>query len=277
VDVALPAAILATRSKVGMLSTCAGGESFRAQAGASAFLNTFGAPVLGKAYADYAVKQGYKNAAMLTSADLQYTTTIGEVAQKRFEEKGGKMVKVTTAKLGQPQYTQQATAIANSNPDVVFTSLFLPSSNTFIQNLRSAGFKGPVYATDGTADAATLAIGDASENVYSFSHAYIGDDTLPGTKSAIENYTKKYGKGPTGGLGVLGADAVRLFVAAVEKANSKDPEAILKAFENLQNVDGGTGPITYAGRAGIPKKDVVIQKADPKNKTFTLVERFYPE
>jgi branched-chain amino acid transport system substrate-binding protein len=278
VDVALPAALLTTKADVAMLTTCAGGASFRDQAGKSAFLNTFSAPVLGHGQAEFAVKEGHKTAAIMTSADLQYTVAVGEGAQERFEAKGGKVLKVETAKLGAPQYTSQANSIANANPDVVFTSFFLPSSNTFIQNLRSAGYKGPVYGVDGTADAATLAIGDAAENVYPFGYAHLGDDTLPSVKTAIDIYTKKYGKPPTGGLGVLGADIVLLLSAAVEKAGTTtDTAKILDALENLENVEGATGPITYKGRNGIPKKDIVVLKTDLPNKGFEQVERFYPE
>jgi branched-chain amino acid transport system substrate-binding protein len=278
VDVALPAALLTTKADTAMLTTCAGGASFREQAGKSAFLNTHSAPVLGHAQGEFAAKEGHKTAAIMTSADLQYTDAVGKGAQERFEAKGGKVLKVETAKLGQPQYTSQANAIANANPDVVMASLFLPSSNTFIQNLRSAGYKGPVYGVDGTADAATLAIGSAAENVYPFGYAHLGDDTLPSVKSAIDIYTKKYGKPPTGGLGVLGADVILLLEAAVKKAGTvEDSAAILDALENLENVEAASGPITYKGRNGIPKKDVVVLKTDVPNKGFEQVERFYPE
>jgi branched-chain amino acid transport system substrate-binding protein len=278
IDVATPGALLATQAKVGMLSSCAGGPGFRQEGGASAFLNTFSAPVEGRGMAEYANDEGLKKVAIMTSGDLQYTRSISDTAASTTKSLGGKVVSVQSGKLSAPQYRIQATAIARAQPDVVMTSLFIPTFNIFLRNLRAAGYSGPVYGSDGMGNDGVFAVGDAAKDVYTFNHADFGSSAPPQTKEFLSAYQDKWGKPPADALAALGGDAALLVSAAVQKANSSNPKSIRDALENISGVQGATGgAISYAGRKGLPKKDIVLLKTDPATKKFVFVKRFYPK
>ena len=68
--------------------------------------------------------------------------------------------------------------------------------------------------------------------------------------------------------------------AAVESADTVDGPAVAKALNQLENVHGATGLITYknspVGR-GLPKKDYAVTTFDRKNKQFVVSKTFFPK
>jgi branched-chain amino acid transport system substrate-binding protein len=277
VDASLPAAQIAQREEIPILNSCGSGSSFREQVGDFAFLNVYGTVAEGEAMAEFAfTNQQYQSAAMMTSSDIEYTESIIDSATQRYEELGGQVVETQSFRLDQPQYTSQATAIAGSNPDVVMTSMFLPAANTFLQNLRAAGYDGPVIGPDGMEGQELFAAGNAASNVFvlTFGSPPGPQDT---TQKFIDLYTQANGEPPQLIIAALGGDAAILIDAAVTDAGTTDGPAVRDALDNLENVLGATGEITYAGHGGVPAKDVVILETNVPQKRFDLVDRFVPE
>jgi branched-chain amino acid transport system substrate-binding protein len=227
--------------------------------------------------AEYANELGYKRIGIMTSGDLQYLKSMTDSATKRTKELGGEVIATESAKVSAPQFRVQASALARANPDVVITSFFLPISNPFFQNLRAAGYTGPVFASDGMGNDQTFAIGEAAKDVYTFNHASFGPEAPESVKTFLEVYEKAHNEPPADALAAIGGDAALLVEAAVTKANSTDPEAIRAAFDELRDVQGVTGKITYAGRNGVPKKEIYLLKADPSTKKWEFIKKFYPE
>lgn len=273
-DASIPASQIAQKNHVPVLNSCGSGSALPQEIGNDQFMNVYGSAVEGQAFGQFAHDQGYKTACVMGSNDIEYTQSIAAEAEKRFDSLGGKTVCNETFKLDQPQYTSQATAIAQAHPDVVMTSIFLPASVTFLKNLRAAGYTGPVIGDDGQGGDETFSAGAAAKNLYVMT---FGFPDLPATKQFYALYKKKYGKAPGDIIAAIGGDAALLIQAAVEKANSTDPAKIRDAFASLQNVQGATGPITYLGRNGLPKKDVVVLKTNTAANGFELVKRFFPK
>jgi branched-chain amino acid transport system substrate-binding protein len=199
-------------------------------------------------------------------------------AADTFKDQGGQVIGTAEFKLDQPRYTTQATQIANAKPDVVFTSMFLPASVTFLKNLRSAGYDGPVIGGDGQEGSETYGAGDAAKNLFVFSFGFPSDDEAgQGLAKFNEGFEKKTGEKPGTVMVALGGDAACLVDSAVKNAGSTEPTKIRDAFAELTDVPCPTGKITYAGQEGIPKKDVVVLESDPANKQFKFVERFIPK
>jgi branched-chain amino acid transport system substrate-binding protein len=71
---------------------------------------------------------------------------------------------------------------------------------------------------------------------------------------------KSTGKAPDGAIVSTGGDLGLLIQAALLKAGSTDPAKVRDAFASLKNVQGVSGPISYAGspQRGVPKKNVFI-------------------
>lgn len=276
VDASLPAAQIAQREEIPILNSCGSGSSFREQVGDYAFLNVYGTEAEGQAMAEFAQDQGFETAAMMTSNDIEYTESIITSADERFTELGGEVLETQTFKLDQPRYSSQATSIANANPDVVMTSIFLPAAVTFLQNLRSAGYDGPVIGPDGMEGDELFSAGGAAKDVFVMTFGFPG--TADGaTEEFYELYEAAEGEAPPLVIAAIGGDAAVLIDEAVTDAGTTDPPAVRDALDSLENVAAPTGEISYAGLGGIPAKDVVILKTNAQEEQFEFVDRFVPE
>ena len=277
VDASLPAAQIAERAEVPILNSCGSGSSFREQVGEYAFLNVYGTEAEGQAMAEFADKQDYKTAAMMTSNDIEYTESIISSADARFTELGNDVVETQTFTLDAPRYTSQATAIANSNPDVVMTSIFLPAAVTFLQNLRGAGYTGPVIGPDGMEGEELFSAGNAAKDVSVLTFGFPGTAPENATDEFYDLYEKATGARPSLVIAALGGDAAVLIEEAVTEAGTTNPPEVRDALDELEGVVAPTGEISYAGHEGVPAKDVVILRTNVPNEKFEFVDRFVPE
>jgi branched-chain amino acid transport system substrate-binding protein len=277
-DTSLPAAQLAQQNEIPVLNSCGSGAGLPAQVGDFAFLNVYGTEVEGDGIAEFAINQGFKTASVMTSHDIEYTESLMTAASETFEARGGKILGTSEFKLDQPRYTTQATEIANQNPEVVLTSIFLPASVTFLKNLRAAGYNGPVIGDDGDEGDQLFSAGSAAEEMYVFTFGYPSPDAA-GKPLAEWNkeYEQKYGEPPETVIAALGGTAVCLINAAVSEAKSTDPVEVRDAFANLEETQCPTSKITYKGQEGVPKADVVVLKANAAKKQFEFIERFIPK
>lgn len=277
-DASLPASQIAQKNHIPVLNSCGSGSSLPQQVGNDQFMNVYGTVVEGQAMAEYAQRQGYKTAYVMTSHDIEYTDSMMQAASARYKQLGGKILGTATFTLDQPRYTTQATQIANAKPDVVLTSIFLPASVTFLKNLRNAGYTGPVIGDDGQEGSETFGAGPAADNLYVFSFGYPSNDSAgQATAKWYADYQSHYGQKPGTVIAALGGDAGCLIDNAVTKADSTDPAKVRDAMANLVDAPCPTGPITYKGQNGIPKKYVVVLKSDRSAKKFDFVERFFPK
>jgi len=277
VDASLPAAQIAEREEIPILNSCGSGSSFREQVGEYAFLNVYGTEAEGQAMAEFANDQGYKTAAMMTSNDIEYTQSIISSADDRFTALGNDVVETQTFTLDAPRYTSQATAIASSNPDVVMTSIFLPAAVTFLQNLRSAGYKGPVIGPDGMEGEELFSAGNAANDVSVLTFGYPGTAPENATNKFYDLYEEFTGKRPPLVIAALGGDAAVLIDEAVTDAGTTNPPEVRDALDEIEGVIAPSGEISYAGHEGVPAKDVVILRTNVPKKEFEFVERFVPE
>jgi branched-chain amino acid transport system substrate-binding protein len=277
-DTSLPASQLAEQNEIPVLNSCGSGSGLPAQVGEFQFLNVYGTEVEGQAMAEFAINQGYKNAYVMTSHDIEYTESLMSAASKTFEDRGGKILGTEEFKLEQPRYTTQATQIANANPEVVLTSIFLPASVTFLKNLRAAGYDGPVIGDDGDEGDQLFSAGSAAENMYVFTFGFPSPDAAGKPLAAWnKEYEQKYGEPPETVIAALGGTAACLIENSVSDAKSTEPVAVRNAMANLENVQCPTSKITYKGQEGIPKAEVVVLKAEPTKKQFEFIERFIPK
>jgi branched-chain amino acid transport system substrate-binding protein len=275
-DASLPASQLAQKAKIPVMNSCGSGSSLPQQVGDYQFMNVFGTDVEGKAMGELAKNQGYKSAYIMTSHDIEYTDSMMKSATQTLKGVGVKVLGTQEFSLDQPRYTAQATTIASANPDVVITSMFLPASVTFLKNLRAAGYTGPVIGPDGQSGPETFGAGAAANDLYVITFAYPSDDPAGHATKAFYELYKKDHKGEPNVMAVLGGDVACLIDYAVKTANSTDPTKVRDALGGAEKVACPSGLITYKGRNGLPKKDVVILKTNVPTKSFEFMKRFFP-
>jgi len=261
-------------AKIPAISTCSSSPTLPMTGHGYIFANAVTDNVQGAAQAEYANSQGYKNAYLLRSPDIEYTQ-MPLYFKEAFEKLGGKVIGESIYALNQPDFSAEVTKIKQMSPqpDVIVTSAFEPDFPAFIRQLRGAGVKIPVVCGDGIDSPTTFALGDVVEGVVFTSSGF----AAPGSPMAAyqDKYKAKYGKAPESIMDALGYDLAMIIEAAVTKADSVDPQKIRDALADLSDVQGATAVISYKGGNGTPTRPVNVLRI--VNNKRTLVSQKAPD
>ena len=229
--------------------------------------------------AEYACEQGYKSAYLLVAPQSPYTSeeTMGKYFTEGFEEAcGGQVVGSDQFTIGSTNFGSQVTKLQNASPtpDVIFSSMFVPDSGTFLKQLRGAGVETPFIGTDGDDDPSLVQTAGAAANglVYS-THQF---PSPGGTLDKFDGEFQKVMGKPveTSTFEAIGSDQVYALVEAAHKAGSFEPEAMAEALASLKDFETIQGPLTMLpGRyPKLPAYLVEIKDGKP-----TLVDKTIPK
>ena len=282
-DVSLPGAQIAAQQKTPVISSCGAGAQFPQQVPAPyGFLNVSGTEAEGSAIAEYANKKGYKTAYVLSSNSEAYTSRLPAAFEKRFKELGGRIIGSSQYKIGDTDYRATATKIVAAKPDVIVPSAFPPDSIAFLKNLAAAGNKQPIILDDGNDAPAIFGAGSQLENSTLITYGgYTGPDST--AEQWLAAYKKMFGGAPESLQTALGGDLADALAAAVKAAGSTDGTKVATALRGLPTFPGATGPVTYGDSTkfgltpGVPKKMFAVATFDVPNKSFKVVESFFPD
>lgn len=267
VDPSVAAGQIAQAAGIPAISSCASTPTLPAIVGDYMFSNYTADNLQAAALAGYATEQGYKTALVLLSRDTPYTHKLPEYFGQAFEKKGGSVVGTVEYKMGQQDFSAEVTRIKElgTPPDVIMTSAYEPDFPAFIKQLRAAGIASPVLGSDGIDSPTTLAIGDAAEGVV-FSNA--GFPTAGSPLAAFyELYKAEHGAEPDTIFIATGYDLMKIIEAAVVATGGDTSGAALRdAIDNLENVQGATGAITYKGANRVPLRSVALNKVESGQK-----------
>jgi branched-chain amino acid transport system substrate-binding protein len=254
-------AALILAAKIPAISTCSSSPTLPMTGKGYIFANAVTDNVQGAAQAEYANSQGFKNAYLLRSPDIEYTQ-MPLYFKEAFEKLGGKVIGESIYALNQPDFSAEVTKIKalDPQPDVIVTSAFEPDFPAFIRQLRGAGVKIPVVCGDGIDSPTTFALGDVVEGVVFTSSGF----AAPGSPMAAyqDKYKAKFGKAPESIMDALGYDLAKVIEAAVTKADSVEPQKIRDALADLTDVQGATAVISYKGGNGTPTRPVNVLRIE---------------
>jgi branched-chain amino acid transport system substrate-binding protein len=267
---------IAQEAGVPTMSTAATSPTLPGSVGDFMFMSVFGDNVQTAALADYAIEQGYQSAYLLCSPDSSYTSKSCDYFAQVFEKKGGSIAGNGSFTLGAADFSAEVTKIQalSPAPDVIMTPAYPPDAPTFIKQLRAAGVDIPVISIDGVDSQDTISAGGpAVEGLVFTSHGFPAEGTS--TADFWAAYEEKYGSPPDSVFAATGYDLVKVVEAAVTAAGSTDPQKVRDAIENLENVQGATGAITYKNQNRIPLKTVYL--IEVKDGAFQLLKTMQPD
>ncbi len=253
-----------TIQKAGLPFITAGATSPKipAQVGDMMFLACFGDNVQAAAGAEMSAQKFGKNAYLLWDKGVEYTTLLGGYFKSRFTDLGGKIVLEDSYDDKATDFSAQIAKVKalSPQPDFYYIAAMPYNVGTVVKQFRDAGITGPIVGGDGYDDPSWVqAAGAASNNVFFTTHAL--NDATAGTdayKKFFQAYKTEYGHDPENAFAALGYDSVYLFVDALKRAGSTDPQAIKKALESTKNFPGITGSITLSPDAHVPQKGVTV-------------------
>lgn len=257
-DPSIAAGIITQAAGIPAFSFCATTPTLPLAVGDYMFGNYPADNVQAAMLAGYAIESAYKTAYILTSPDSAYTLKLPQYFGQVFTAKGGTLLGEGTFSMGQQDFSAEVTKIAamDPKPDVIMTSAYEPDFPAFIRQLRGAGVTTPILGSDGIDSPTTFGLGELVEGVV-FSTAGFATEGSP-LAAFNEKYKAKTGAVPDTIYIANGYDLGKVIEAAVTKADSLDPKAIRDAIASLENVQGVTGPITYAGTMGMPLRSVAL-------------------
>lgn len=212
--------------------------------------------------ANYAQEKGFKTAYVLKSPDTAYTLKLPEYFVASFTGKGGEVLGEGTYSMGQQDFSAEVTKIKalNPAPDVIMTAAYEPDFPAFVRQLRGAGVETPILGSDGIDSPTTFGLGPVVDGVV-FTTAGFAVEGSP-LAAFNETYKAKFGEDPDTVYIANGYDLGKVIEAAVTKADSVEPTAIRDAIASLENVEGVTGKISYAGTQGMPLRSVSLVRIE---------------
>ncbi|HEX6968489.1 MAG TPA: ABC transporter substrate-binding protein [Micromonosporaceae bacterium] len=209
-------------------------------------------------------RQNIKKVALL-SVDNAY----GQAGVGAFDAaaKAGRLELVAKEKFTDKDkdFTVQVTKLIAAKPDAIVVWAIPPGSTIAAKNIKTSGFAGKVFFDAGAgAELFIKGAGAESEGMFMVHPKILAGAQIPGYTPAekvqrefFDEYTAKYGN--FSGFAPYAADALRLIVAAIEKAGSTDRKAIRDAMETLA-YDGVTGRYEFSteNHGGVIKDSLAL-------------------
>ena len=225
-----------------------------------AFLASFSDPVQSAAVAEFALGKGYTTAVTLSSTDDIYFSGNPAYFTDAFTNGGGALLGDYAFSLADSDFSTQVNDIASlpEAPQVLFTAMVMPQTQTLLEQLDAAGLGDVVVMGADAFDATVVwSAGEVANGVYFAAHTFPQDTNS--VQSFLDGAAAAGANIETISFGALSADAVQLFAAAAAAADCKlDSASLTAAIDALENVEVTTGSVSYKGTGGVPAKDVVI-------------------
>ena len=199
---------------------------------------------------DYLLEQGYKKFFLLGS-DYVFPRTANMIINAQLEAKGAEAVGEEYADMDQTDFAAIISKIEAAKPDVIINTLNGTGNVSFFKQMSEKNYTSNDYMT--------MSFSIAEEEV-----ATIGADILKGhmvswnyyqttdtekNKEFVKAYKDAYGENRvTSDPAEAAYDAVYLWKAACEKADSFKPEDVIKAVESGEiSFDAPEGTVTIQG------------------------------
>jgi branched-chain amino acid transport system substrate-binding protein len=271
-DPSIGAGLLAAQAQVPAFTTVASSPTLPLSAGEYMFGNFPGDNLQATVSARYARDSGFDTAFILYSEDSSYTQ-LPLYFSEVFTELGGTVAGEAVYNLGQQDFSAIVTQIGalDPAPDVIMTAAYEPDFPAFIRQLRASGVDIPVIGSDGIDSPTTFSLGEVAEGVV-FTTAGYAEEGNP-LAEFYAAYEAKYGRPSETIYTALGYDIMQVIAAAIEAAETTEGPALRDAIAGLENVQGATGHITYAGQEDrMPLRDVTLVRVTGGERELVLQE-----
>lgn len=228
--------------------------------------------------AAYAKKAGYTEVGVVYCAGDVYSKGLYDSFGAACERYGIKVVaEESTASLDVQDYTNQFAAMANSGVEYVYAPFYYDVVGPYlVTQARAAGYSGIIMGADGYDTTPDYVVEGADlsafNGVYWTNHYYPGDSSEK-VSSFVAAYEAKFGSTPSA-FGAMGYDCLYMYKAAIEAADSADPEAVRDALADTSAVYDCVSGSFSLDTSGTPVKGAaVISFADGGGSVTTeLVE-----
>lgn len=199
---------------------------------------------------DYLLDQGYKKFFLLGS-DYVFPRTANMIINAQLEAKGAEAVGEEYADMDQTDFAAIISKIEAAKPDVIINTLNGTGNVSFFKQMSEKNYTSKDYMTMSfsIAEEEVATIGADILNGHMVSWNYYQTTDTEKNKEFVNAYKDAYGENRvTSDPAEAAYDAVYLWKAACEKADSFEPEDVIKAVESGEiSFDAPEGTVTIQG------------------------------
>jgi branched-chain amino acid transport system substrate-binding protein len=198
-----------------------------------------------------------KNVAVLRDVGNDYSVGLADFFSAKLKELGGTVVTDQSFKSGDQDFKAQLTTIKNRNPQAIFVPGYYTDVALIARQARELGIKQPLLGGDGWDSAKLFEIAQGALDGSYFSNHYSSEDSSPVIQDFVKKYQSIHGAVPDAPA-VLGYDAAKVAIAAIEAAPDLSGPALAKAIAETKGFQGVTGTITLDEDHNAVKPAVVL-------------------
>jgi branched-chain amino acid transport system substrate-binding protein len=248
-DLGRPAALVASKKKILVISICASSAKWGTLPPTN-YSMTIGSPTEGGAIAQWATegktgphcKTGY----VLTDTESEYSGEIGRTYIPRYFT--GKIVGQDTFKNSDASFQSQVTRLQSTNPepDCIFLSSYVPGGASMVRQLRSQGITQPILSIEGMEGDYWLSAVPNLSNFYAISFGSIyGDDPVAKVNQLARAVERKMKKDLPVSTFVNGYSVMETFERAITRAKTTSSAAVKRRIDRFRNEPLLIGPTTF--------------------------------
>ena len=205
-----------------------------------------------------------KKAVLLVDNSSDYSKGLAEFFKVAFTKGGGAILKEEAYLQKDQDFKAVLTKVKSLNPEVIYVPGYYEEVGKIVKQAREMGITVPIIGGDGWDSPKLVELGGAAAlNNTFFTNHYSVDDNSPASKAFVEAYKKEYGQTPDA-LAVLGYDAAKLLIDAIQRANSLDKVKIQAALAATKAYPAITGATTLNATHDAEKSAVIIEMKDGK-------------
>ncbi|GAA1506012.1 ABC transporter substrate-binding protein [Nocardioides humi] len=255
---AFTVAPIAEKAKVPVIFTQSNGEgvvigdyTFRATASFTRYYDVMGS---------YLKDKGVKTIALLYNSDVASYKELAALIEDWDSEFGISIVASKSVVSSTQDFTAPIASLVDAKPDAVAKFLLGTANATALQQLRQAGFDGPVVSTNSDSGGIIAGAGpDGANNAWptDFSSAQTDDAAV----KFVAAYKAKFDGEVPNLYAAEGYDAVWWLARAIKEAGSADPEDIQEGLVAVSKTgfSGVTGDITFDGNEFVLENPRVVE------------------
>lgn len=216
-------------------------------------------------------KFGWKNFALITSVNNDYSVGLSAIFKKAVQDFGGKIVAEQTISDGDTDFSAQITSLKSSNPQAIIFSGYYPEGSLILLEARKQGVNAPIVGGDGL-----LApdLWNVAKDAAIGSIVYAGFSPEAKAKKVQDFVSKMKTRGEADMFSAQGYDAVYLFADAMKKAKVKscaDPKqrtAMRDALAGIPGFDGVSGQMKFDKEGNAIKKPFIQEVSKKADGTY---------
>ena len=205
-----------------------------------------------------------KKAAIMVDNSSDYSKGLAAFFKEAFTKGGGSIVSEEAYLQKDQDFKAVLTKLKSLNAEVIYVPGYYEEVGKIVKQAREMGITAPIIGGDGWDSPKLVELGGAPAlNNTFFTNHYSVDDNSPASKAFVEAYKKEYGQNPDA-LAVLGYDAAKLLIDAIQRANSLDKAKIQAALASTKAYPAITGATTLNATHDAVKSAVIIEMKDGK-------------